>query len=114
MPARSLPTSPTTFIGRQREREQLLELTGGSARLVTLTGAGGIGKTRLAFEVAAELERDGRFRDGVAFVELAPVRDPERVVQAVAESLGVYEEGGRPIASVMLDALRTRNQLLVL
>jgi hypothetical protein len=79
---RSLPTPATTFIGRQREREHVIQLltASASARLVTLTGAGGIGKTRLAIEVGGELERRGAFHDGIHQVELAPARGSEQVV----------------------------------
>ncbi len=81
-------------------------------RLVTLTGPGGVGKTRLALEVATELRDD--FRDGVWLVELAPVIDPRRVPHAVAVVLGLQEEPPREMSDTLAAALRGRNLLLVL
>ena len=113
---RSLPTPATTFIGRQREREHVIQLltASASARLVTLTGAGGIGKTRLAIEVGGELERRGPFHDGIHLLELAPVRGSEQVVRLVSDTLGLREETGRTFEAVLLDAVRPRSMLLLL
>jgi predicted ATPase/DNA-binding SARP family transcriptional activator len=87
---RHLPAQPNQFIGREREVEEIVELiTTGGIRLVTLTGTGGIGKTRLAL-VAAELLA-ARFEDGVWFVDLSALSDPELVVPAVARLFGVEE-----------------------
>ena len=89
------PAVRTSFIGRAgpvRELAVLLE----QYRLVTVTGPGGAGKTRLAGEVARQVA--GRFADGVWLVELAPVRDPEQVPAVVAAALGVREQPGVPAA----------------
>jgi len=89
-PTHNLPAQLTSFIGREHEMaevRQLLETT----RLLTLTGAGGTGKTRLALQVAAELLDAERFPDGIWFVELAPLADPALVVQDVVTTLGLRE-----------------------
>ena len=80
-------------------------------RLLTLTGAGGCGKTRLALEVARDLV--GAYPDGVWLVELAPLSDPTLVAQAVAQALGVREQPGRPLLETLKDTLRTKKMLLV-
>ncbi len=88
------PVPLTPIIGRERERAALVTLLGASAiRLVTLTGAGGSGKTRLALAVGAQLQDE--FGDGVAFVDLAPVRDAGLVLPAIAGALGVRERLGQ-------------------
>ncbi len=89
-----LPAQATTFIGREEEVARVLELLR-SNRLVTLTGAGGTGKTRLSLEVAAE-EVDA-FPDGAFFVELAPIREPELVLPSIAKAIGVADPGPQPI-----------------
>lgn len=90
---RHLPAQPNQFIGRARELEEVAELIGARRlRLVTLTGAGGIGKTRLALAVAERLVAD--FDDGVWFVDLSPLSDPASVIPAVAQTLGVAEPSG--------------------
>src|SRR6202041_490849 len=76
-----LPAQLTSFVGRESELAQLRELLGEN-RLVTLTGAGGVGKTRLAVQIAAQLTSD--FADGVWYVDLAPITDPDIVPTAVA------------------------------
>jgi len=87
-------------------------------RLVTLTGPGGTGKTRLAHQAAAEalVPADGRvaFADGVWLVELAALTDPALVPQAVASALGVRQEASRPLLATLTDALRPRRLLLLL
>jgi non-specific serine/threonine protein kinase len=101
----------TSFIGRKREiaeARRLFEAT----RLLTLTGAGGVGKTRLGHEIAAGLLDDPEH--GVWLVELAALADPLLVPQAVAASLGVREEPERSLAATLVDALRPRQLLLVL
>jgi predicted ATPase/DNA-binding SARP family transcriptional activator/DNA-binding CsgD family transcriptional regulator/Tfp pilus assembly protein PilF len=106
----NLPLERTSFVGRERERlevKRLLAMT----RLLTLTGAGGCGKTRLALKVATDLV--GAYPDGVWLVDLAPLADAELVPQAVAQTLGVREQPGRPLTETLEDALRTRKMLLV-
>ncbi len=107
----NLPVQLTSFIGREN---QITEVKGllSAARLLTLTGVGGTGKTRLALQVAAE-ELD-TFNDGVWLVELAPLSDPGLVPQSVAMALGVPEEVGRPRLATLTDALRARHLLLLL
>jgi predicted ATPase/DNA-binding SARP family transcriptional activator len=84
----NLPAPPTPLIGRERELREVLELLQ-TSRLLTLTGPGGIGKTRLALQTAAEVVDN--FRDGVWLIELAALRDPELVLAQVAEALGLKE-----------------------
>ncbi len=81
-------------------------------RLLTLTGAGGCGKTRLALEAARDLI--GAYRDGVWLIELAPLSDPTLIAQAVASALGVREQPGRSLLQTLQDALRSKKMLLVL
>lgn len=109
----NVPAQPTRLIGREPEvaavREQLLRP---DVRLLTLTGAGGSGKTRLALEVAAGLVE--RFADGVFLIDLAPSRDSAVVVSAIARPLGVRDIGGRPLFETLKEHLRSRRVLLVL
>jgi predicted ATPase/DNA-binding winged helix-turn-helix (wHTH) protein len=107
----NLPAPLTNFIGRDREIEELLRLLP-PARLLTLTGAGGCGKTRLALEVAARAL--DRFPDGVWVVDLATLVDPSRLTQAVASVLDVREGPNRPLLDALLDCVRSRRLLLVL
>jgi predicted ATPase/DNA-binding SARP family transcriptional activator len=107
----SLPVQLTTFIGREREIAALRHMLR-SLRLLTLTGAGGSGKTRLALEVAGQSAQE--YADGVAWVELATVADPDLLAQQVVAILGVREEAGRSATEALLDFLRTRALLLVL
>jgi predicted ATPase/class 3 adenylate cyclase len=107
----NLPIQLTSFIGREQEVRELSSRLR-TARLLTLTGAGGIGKTRLAIQVAAEVLAG--FRDGVWLVELASIADPALVPPAVAAILGVREQLGRPLADTLSDYLRPRAALLVL
>jgi len=106
----NLPTQLTSFVGRQREMAEVRRLH--SARLVTLTGVGGVGKSRLALEVAARLLDE--YVDGVWLVELASVANPDLVAQAVAAGLGIREQPGRSYRATLCDVLRTRRLLLVL
>ncbi len=107
----NLPVQLTTFVGREREIGEVREsLT--SARLVTLTGTGGAGKTRLALQVAAEVLSE--FTDGAWVAELAPLTDPAPIPQTVASILGVREEGGRPLTDTLSDFLRPKSLLLIL
>ncbi|HEX2032400.1 MAG TPA: adenylate/guanylate cyclase domain-containing protein [Actinomycetota bacterium] len=107
----NLPAQLTSFVGREREISEVREVVG-SARLVTLTGPGGTGKTRLALEVAGRLLL--RFADGAFFVDLSAVTDPALVPSQIAGALGVAEDPGRPIAESVQEHLRDREVLLVL
>jgi predicted ATPase/class 3 adenylate cyclase len=107
----NLPAQLSAFIGRDREMSDVRALVG-SSRLVTLTGAGGSGKTRLALQVAAEL-LDGS-GDGVWLVELAAVTDGEAVPAAICEVLGIGEQPGRAVMDGLLDALAFQFVLIVL
>lgn len=107
----NLPVELTSFIGRQREIAELVHLIE-RTRLLTLTGAGGVGKTRLALQVGVALR--GTFTDGVWCIELAPLSDPGLVPYAVAKGLGVSEEIGRPLMPTLLDGLRHKRLLLIL
>jgi predicted ATPase/class 3 adenylate cyclase/DNA-binding CsgD family transcriptional regulator len=108
----NLPSQATSFVGRAGELAQLRSLISGGSRLVTITGPGGIGKSRLALQVAAEaLDGAG---DGVWLAELAPVAGPELVARTVAAVLGVREEPGRPMLDTLLDAVGDRYLLVVL
>ncbi|MEU2239989.1 LuxR C-terminal-related transcriptional regulator [Streptomyces sp. NPDC018338] len=110
MAAPVLPAPLTAFVGRVRERGELAEALK-KHRQVTAVGPGGVGKTRLALAVAAELAGD--FGDGVWFVDLAPVTDPGRVGAAVAAALGVGEQPGRGIDDSVFAVLADRQALLV-
>src|SRR5256884_2510632 len=105
------PAQLTSFIGRERETAAVQELLAGT-RLLTLTGAGGSGKTRLALEVASRV--GARYPDGVAWVELAPLSNPELVPHHVADALGVRRDGIRSAGEALLEALRNWEALLVL
>jgi predicted ATPase/class 3 adenylate cyclase/DNA-binding CsgD family transcriptional regulator len=108
----NLPSQATGFVGRAVEVAELRSLVSGGSRLVTITGPGGIGKSRLALQVAAEaLDGAG---DGVWLVELAPLADPELVASTVAAVLGVREEPGRPMLNTLADAIGDRYLLVVL
>lgn len=106
-----LPLPPTSFIGRERELSALHSLLG-STRLLTLTGIGGSGKTRLALELAAHA-RAAR-GDAVAWLELASIDDAKRVPAAAAAALGICERPGRSATDVLVDFLESRPMLLVL
>jgi predicted ATPase/class 3 adenylate cyclase len=109
----NLPAQATPLIGREAEVVAVCSLLRQPAtRLLTLTGPGGIGKTRLALQAAAEL-LDG-FRDGITFVPLAPIRDPELVLAAIAQALAVTEGGGQSLDERVRASLRQRQLLLVL
>jgi predicted ATPase/DNA-binding CsgD family transcriptional regulator len=107
----NLPAQVSSFIGRDAELAAVRALVVGS-RLVTLTGAGGAGKTRLALQVAAGLA-DGA-GDGVWFADLAPLQDPDLVAVTVADVLGVRLETGRPALDTLVDALSGQSLLVVL
>ena len=106
----NLPQQATSFIGRERELEEVKALLF-QARLVTLLGMGGLGKTRLSLQVAAEVMP--QFPDGAWFVDLTPIRDAERVVDEAARVLGVTEEPGRPLLATLCAQLKERRLLLI-
>ena len=110
-PGARLPISLDALVGREREVAELERLLA-AARLVTLTGPGGIGKTRLAQEVARACGE--RFPDGAAFVDLAPLRDPSLVLPTIARALGIDETGNRPVTDLITAAVGERRLLLVL
>jgi predicted ATPase/class 3 adenylate cyclase len=107
----NLPLQVSSFIGRERDIARTVEALE-SARVVTLTGVGGVGKTRLALQVAAQLLP--RFREGAWLVELAPVRDPAGVVDAFAAEFAVSARGGQTIAEAFVEFLGTKQLLLVI
>ena len=110
-PPGNLPTPMSELIGREREVAEGRQLLR-AARLVTLTGTGGIGKTRLALAVASTLLED--FPDGVYFVDLAPLRDPALVLTTIAQAVDLREISGQALLATVADALRARRVLLVL
>jgi predicted ATPase/DNA-binding CsgD family transcriptional regulator len=110
-PAPALPAPLTAFVGRVHERGELAEAVK-AHRQVTAVGPGGVGKTRLALAVAAEVAGD--FADGVWFVDLVPVTDPGRVGAAVAAAVGVGEQPGRGIDDAVVAILADHEALLVL
>ena len=107
----NLPVQLTSFIGREKEMEAIKRSVL-DHRLVTLTGVGGTGKTRLSLQVAADL-LDG-FRDGVWFVELAPISDPDLIAQTIVSCLGIPEQPGQTMLQVLMEYARARTLLLVL
>lgn len=108
-----LPAAPTPLLGRDAEVDRLRAiLWEAETRLLTLTGPGGVGKTRLALAVAEALV--GHYADGVHFVDLSPVRDPAQVTGAVAAILGVKESSARPVDEALAAFLRDKDLLLVL
>ena len=113
VPRHDLPAQPTRFVGREDEKARLLALLlDPECRLLTITGPGGIGKTRLAIEIAsAQL---GSFPDGVFFVPFAPVTSPSSMPYAITEALGVSTEGTTDARELLLGYLEKRQALLVL
>ena len=107
----NLPAQVNSFVGREGTVEQVKTFLG-TSRLVTLTGPGGVGKSRLALQVAGEV--DEQYADGVWLVELAALSDPDLVIQAVASVLGVREVAGAALAQTLATQLRPRTLLLVL
>jgi predicted ATPase/DNA-binding CsgD family transcriptional regulator/DNA-binding Xre family transcriptional regulator len=106
-----LPEEASSFIGRERELSELRRMLG-HTRTLTLTGPGGIGKTRLALRVLASVSDE--FPDGSLFVELADLQHPGQVVPRVAAVTGVADEPERPLAETLADALRSRRLVLAL
>ena len=108
----NLPAQLTRFIGRQGQINEIKRRLSNGARLLTLTGPGGTGKTRLAIEVAGEML--SAFEDGVWFVELSSVRDPTLVIAAIAEVLGVTAEAEQPLQEALASSLQEKAMLVVL
>src|ERR687889_428510 len=109
----NLPAQPTPLVGRERELEEVLTLLRSShVRLLTLTGPGGTGKTRLGLQAAAELTDE--FEDGVFFVALSAVADPTLVAPAITRTLGLTESGNQPAEELLEGYLRDRQVLLVM
>lgn len=107
----NLPIQLTSFVGRDKETKELAELLD-QVRLLTLTGTGGVGKTRLSLQLAVDVS--DRFEQGAWFVDLAPVADPELVPHTVMNALDLHEQiGGAPV-DALLDFLRAKELLLVL
>ena len=106
-----LPAALTSFVGRAAELTQIREILSGN-RLVTLTGAGGAGKTRLAIQLAAQMA--GEFADGVWYVDLAPITDPELVPVTVARALGLPDQPGRSTTDTLTRFVVDRQMLVVL
>ena len=110
-PPHNLPSQISSFIGRENEINEISKLLC-AHRLVTVTGAGGTGKTRLALQAAEHLL--ARYADGVWLVELAPIADPGLVTRVVAETLGISEEGGLSLLRVLEIYLQSHHLLLIL
>jgi predicted ATPase/class 3 adenylate cyclase/DNA-binding CsgD family transcriptional regulator len=109
----NLPVQPTSLIGREKEVAALLNLLQREeVRLLTLTGPGGTGKTRLGLQVAAELSET--FTDGVYFVNLAPLSDPHLVVATIAQTLDLKEVAGQSLLDLLKEALHWKHLLLLL
>ena len=107
----NLPQQGTSFIGREREIDEVKAMLG-ATRLVTLLGMGGLGKTRLSLQVAAE--QMALFPDGVWFLDLSPLRDAALVVSETARVLDVPEEPGRPLLQALCSHLKSKRVLLIL
>ncbi len=113
LPTTNLPLQPTAFIGREREVLAVVELLQrGDVRLLSLTGPGGVGKTRLALEAANRIV--DAFADGAFLVPLAAVGDPELVASAIAATLRVKEAAGEPLGDTLKSFLRRKQMLLIL
>jgi predicted ATPase/class 3 adenylate cyclase len=108
----NLPTQTSEFLGREAELAAICDLLDGGARLVTLTGPGGIGKTRLALQVAAA--RTDPFRDGLYFVDLAPIRDPDKAFEAVVRAVGVQSSGDPRPLELLKESMAEKHVLLLL
>lgn len=109
----NLPVQLTSFIGRQAELKAIRDLLmQQGSRLITLIGPGGTGKTRLSLQTAADLI--DRFRDGVFFIDLAPIREPESVLAAIARTVELRETSDRPLLDELKAYLRERRMLLIL
>lgn len=113
LPKSTLPPQLTPFIGRKQELDSLMEmLTDERVRLITILGAGGMGKTRLSIELARKA--DALFEDGVAFISLAPIADPKNIAPAVIDELGLRFQAGENPAKQLIAYIQDKNMLLVL
>lgn len=110
VPTNNLPQQITSFIGRERELAEVKQLLA-QYRLVTLTGVGGIGKTRLSLQVAAEVRNT--YPDGVWLVEFGPISDQSLVLTSVAQVLGVKEATGVPLVQTLCSHLKSRHLLMM-
>ena len=108
----NLPRIRSLFVGRERELEEIAKLLSGTGQMVTLTGSGGVGKTRLALE-RARFSRDA-FRDGTFFIGLASARSEADVASAIARALDIDEQAGEPLLETLARRLRDSEALLVL
>ena len=111
MGSTNIPVQLTSFIGREREIADVKRLLF-SSHLVTLTGAGGSGKTRLAIQIANSVSEN--FADGVWLVDLAPLREPALVPQLVAQALGLRPAADQPLLETLLSFVRSKQLLLIL
>jgi predicted ATPase/DNA-binding CsgD family transcriptional regulator len=107
----ALPQEPNSFVGRERELDELRKALS-ATRMLTLSGPGGIGKTRLALRTLAVLADE--FPDGAWYVELADLNNPDLIVTHAASTIGIAEEQGRPLLDTLTDALRPRTMLIAL
>lgn len=106
----NLPQQLTSFVGREREIGEAKDLLE-SARLLTLFGMGGLGKTRLSLQIAADTL--DRYPDGVWFLDLAPIRDPSLIPSEAAQALSVQEEPGRPLTQTLCSHVKQRRLLII-
>ena len=107
----NLPVSATSFVGREKEMKEVRDLLLQN-RLVTLTGSGGCGKTRLSQEIAISLLEE--YTDGVWFIDLAPITDPNLVAKEIIQVLKIQEESGKAIIDTLTENIKNRSQLILL
>jgi predicted ATPase/DNA-binding XRE family transcriptional regulator len=110
-PITNLPAPLTTFIGREKVQSEITQLIS-EHRLVTLTGAGGVGKTRLAIKIGKQILEN--YADGVWLVELAPILDPDLVPRTIAIAIGLRDEPQRPVIDMLSDYLRGKKMFIIL